>query len=294
MKYGCIIFLLSIPVLVLAQQQKPVKFEPGLISNGGQFGLTISPDAITALWVESNGRRDTLVIKESRKINGVWQTPVIASFSNTTAQWKDIDPLFSPDGKTVLFQSNRQVPGKPDRIGFDIWGVNQTANGWSEPYHLGNVINSDIAESYASITTKGDIYFMKDNDNKKGNSDIYVSRLLNGVYQEPVNIGAPVNTIDHRESNPYIAPDESFLIYFSSDPNGFGEVDLLISFQTNGKWSEPKNLGAPINTVNAEFCPFYHAGEKRLYFSVQIKAANRMIEDLYYIHFDPEVHRNKN
>jgi len=291
MKPVLVIVSLCFPFFLFAQKE-PIKFEPGKISNGGVFGLTISPDGNTALWVESNGRRDTLIIKESQKINGVWQEPVIASFSTATAAWKDIDPVFSPDGQQVLFQSTRPVPDQPNRTGFDIWAVKRTANGWSAPYHLGNIINTDVSESYASITTSGHIYFMKENENKQGNSDIYVSRLVNGIYQNPENIGAPVNTIDHRESNPFIAADESFLIYFSSDPKGLGEVDLYISFNKNGTWTTPKNLGSPINSSMAEFCPFYHAKEKRLYFARQDRSGTRMKEDLYFISFDPDKFRD--
>ncbi len=276
----------------LFAQKPPIKFEPGKISNGGVFGLTISPDGNTALWVESNGGRDTLVIKESQKINGIWQQPEIASFSTATAAWKDIDPIFSPDGQQVLFQSTRPVPDQPNRTGFDIWAVKRTAKGWSAPYHLGNTINTDISESFASITTAGHIYFMKENENKKGNSDIYVSRWINGAYQVPENIGLPVNTVDHRESNPFIASDESFLMYFSSDPKGLGEVDLYISFNKNGTWTTPKNLGSPINSPMAEFCPFYHAKEKRLYFARQDRSGVRMKEDLYFISFDPDQFRD--
>lgn len=270
---------------------QPFLFEPDLISNGGVFGLTISPDSKTALWVQSNGRRDTLLIMESHKLQGKWTTPKPASFSTTNAQWKDIDPMFSPDGKLVLFQSTRPVPGKPDREGFDIWAVRREKKGWGQPYHLGNKINSDASESYASITRNGTIYFMKENEDKLGKSDIYRSELKNGEYQDPVNIGMPVNTSE-RESNPFISPEEDYLIYFSTDSSGYGEVDLYISFRKGGKWTSPKNLGQPINSALAEFCPFLHKKEKRLYFSRQQKQSDRMLENLYFIEFDIEKYRD--
>ncbi len=113
------------------------------------------------------GEGDTLVILQSDKIKGRWTKPVRVSFSATDAQWKDIDPIFSPDGKTVLFQSTRPVPDRPNRTGFDIWAVDKTATGWTAPYHLGNVMNTDASESYASVTRKGDIYFMKDHRRKR-------------------------------------------------------------------------------------------------------------------------------
>jgi hypothetical protein len=270
---------------------QPFPFEPDIISNGGVFGLTISPDSKTALWVQSNGRRDTLLIMESHKLQGKWTAPKPTSFSTTNAQWKDIDPMFSPDGKLVLFQSTRPVPGKPNREGFDIWAVRREKKGWGQPYHLGNKINSDASESYASITRSGTIYFMKENEDKVGKSDIYRSERMNGEYQDPVNIGIPVNTSE-RESNPFISPEEDYLLYFSTDSSGFGEVDLYISFRKDGKWTSPKNLGQPINSALAEFCPFLHKKEKRLYFSRQQKLPDRMLENLYYIDFDIEKYRD--
>ncbi|NCU03297.1 MAG: hypothetical protein GXC73_04855 [Chitinophagaceae bacterium] len=292
MKYTLLAVTLLFFQNLFAQQTVQV-FEPDIISSGGQFGLTISPDSKTAFWVYSNGARDTLQIMQSVKRNGKWQKPVTAVFSTRTAAWKDIDPMFTPDGKTVLFQSNRAVPGKPDRKGFDIWASHLTKDGWSEAVHLGNVINSDSSESYASATRKGDVYFMKSNEDGKGLSDIYVSRFVKGSYQTPINIGAPVNTTA-RESNPFISAKGDYIIYFSSDPKGLGEVDLYISFYKNGKWSEPKNLDAPINSADAEFCPFVHEKEKRLYFSRQkkIPGSSRMVEQLVWIPFDVNSYRN--
>lgn len=285
-----LLLVFQLSYFALTAQPQPQKFEPGKISDGGVFGLTISPDSRTALWVKSNGRRDTLVIMESNKTKGVWSQPIVAGFSTVSAEWKDIDPMFSPDGQLVLFQSNRPVPGKPERQGFDIWAVKRERNGWSEPFHLGNNINGEGSESYASMTSKGDIYFMKDNEAKAGNSDIFVSRLIDGQYQPPQNIGLPVNTL-FRESNPFVSPDEGFLIYFSDDSAGLGEVDLYISFRSGDGWSKPKSIGVPVNSKLAEFCPFYHRKEKRLYFSRQEKTTGRMYEDIYFVPFDVDAHR---
>lgn len=287
MKYILLIFT-AICLLSYQQKTEPILFEPNLISDGGVFGLTISPDSKTAFWVKSNGKRDTLSIMESEKIEGKWTQPKVASFSTSMGEWKDIDPVFSPDGKTLLFQSNRPVATAPHRKGFDIWKVRKLKNGWSKPYHLGNTINTDASESYASITKSGTIYFMKETE--KGNSDIYFSEFKNGEYQEPKNIGMPINT-ENRESNPFISPKEDYIIYFSDTKEGYGEVDLYISFKKNKQWTTPQNLGAIINSEHAEFCPFVHQKEKRLYFSRQIKQENRMLEDFYYIDFDSKKYK---
>jgi len=263
---------------------EPVLFEPNIISDGGVFGFTLSPDGKEAFWVQSKGKRDTLIILTSRLVGGTWQTPKPASFSTNDGKWKDIDPVFSPDGKTILFQSNRPVESMPARKGFDIWAVKKTPKGWSEALHLGNIINTDTSESFASMANNGNIYFMKSNENGVGLSDIYVSKFVKGAYQKPENLGFPVNT-NFRESNPYISPKEDYLIYFSTDSTGFGDVDLYISYNKNGKWSPPTNLGQPINSAVAEFCPFVHQKQKRLYFARQRKESDRFVENIYWYPF---------
>jgi len=280
-------FLIILFSLSSFAQTGPQLVEPGIISTGGVFGFALSPDGNEAFWVKSNGGRDTLIIMHAHKVRGNWQTPAPASFSGNVGVWKDIDPVFSPDGSMVLFQSNRPVAGKPDRTGFDIWAVKRTKKGWSDPYHLGNVINSDDSESFASITRRGHIYFMRDNPDKVGSSDIYVSRLIKGVYQEPVNVGLPINTT-FRESNPFISPDEDYIIYFSSDSTGYGDVDLFISYHTDNQWSTPENLGKPINSAIGEFCPFYHTRQKKLYFCRIERKNGRLVENVYSYSFQPK------
>ena len=261
---------------------------PGLISNDGVFGFTLSKDGKTALWVHSGGKRDSLYILETRKIKSEWSTPRLASFSTKTNKWKDIDPIFSPDGKFVYFQSTRPVTGNADKADFDIWRVEKTKTSWKEPIHLGNILNTEASESYASVSKDGTIYFMKDHPDKAGNSEVYFSKLINNQYDVPVNMGAPINT-SYRESNPFISPKGDYIIYFSNDTSGHGEVDLYISFKKGQSWSAPKNLGPNINSKLAEFCPFVH--KKKLYFTRQVKTDGRMKENIYVVNFDAKVYK---
>ena len=269
-------------------QALPQVFMPGLISNDGVFGFTLSEDGKTALWVDSGGKRDSLFIMESRKIKSKWSSPSLASFSTKTNKWKDIDPIFSPDGKFVYFQSTRPVPGKADKTDFDIWRVEKSKTSWKEPLYLGNILNTDASESYASISNDGTIYFMKDHPAKAGNSEIFFSKLKNNQYEAPENMGAPINT-PYRESNPFISPKGDYIIYFSNDATGFGEVDLYISFKEKNGWSIPKNLGPKINSSIAEFCPFVH--KKKLYFTRHEKKDGRLNENIYVVDFDANDYR---
>lgn len=283
------VVLLSCWALVAAPAAAadPAKFLAGVVSNDGVFGLTLSPDGTHALWVDSGGGRQRLVIMEMRRRDGAWQTPSVAPFSGTPG-WKDIDPMFSPDGKTLIFQSNRPVPDKPAREGFDIYAVERGAGGWGPVRHLGHDINTDESESSAAIAANGSIYFMKNGPG--GDSDLWVSVLRDGRYGVPRNLGLPVNTAA-RESNPYVAPDESYLVYFSA-ATADDSPDLFISFRDNGQWGAPRRLKAPINSpdpVDAEFTPFVQGST--LYLARQRRENGRFIENVYAYPFNAQDYR---
>ena len=274
----------------LQAQSLPEIYQPGTVSNEGVFGFTLSPDGNRALWVSSGGKRDTLRIMESRKIRRKWTAPAIASFSTARGEWKDIDPVFAPDGKKLLFQSTRNTHRASGRTDFDLWAVDLGPGGWGSPYPLGDSVNSTLSESYASMSRDGTLYFMKENPVNRMQSDIYMAVLDKGQYRQPQPLGHPINTSE-RESNPFISPEGDYLLYFSSDKYGLGEVDLYISFRHKEGWSAPRNLGAPINSALAEFCPFVHARQRKLYFSRQEKTEGRMKENIWSVDFDPRDYR---
>lgn len=120
-------------------QELPVTFQPGIISTGGEFGLTISPDSKRALWVRSGGKRDTLVIVESVFRDGQWQKPAIAGFSAGKGQWKDIDPMDYRKG-------DRQVQRKPFVLGY-------TEEFYSKELKENRVLNIYLPDGYRESDT---------------------------------------------------------------------------------------------------------------------------------------------
>jgi hypothetical protein len=131
----------------------------------------------------------------------------------------------------------------------DIWFVSREEDGWGEPQHLGSPVNTDGIEANVSFSENGDMYFQsRDREGGHGADDIYVSRHMNGGFSKPENLGEPVNS-RFTEGVPFIAPDESYLIFHSNRPDRTSpEFELYICFRKqDGTWTEPINFGSRIN-----------------------------------------------
>ncbi|MBS1111412.1 MAG: hypothetical protein H6Q88_3404, partial [Anaeromyxobacteraceae bacterium] len=149
----------------------------------------------------------------------------------------------------------------------DIWVVSRTEVGWGEPTSLGAVVNSDRDDYYPTLTLDGTLYFSSNRAGSLGQNDVYRARRRDGRWTAPENLGAPVNTAG-REYDPFIAADESYLIFASERPGGFGGADLYLSVhEPDGSWGEPRNLGPAINTAESEYTPMLSPDGKYLFFT---------------------------
>src|SRR5262249_26593167 len=224
----------------------PALFAEGVISTGDmELNTAFTPDGKTLYFTKRTPRPLLWVIVVSHFRGGKWSAPEVAEFSG---QYSDFDPIVSPDGKKLYFCSNRPVDGQP-RQDFDIWMVEKTATGaWSAPKHLDAPINTKSQESYPSVTADGTLYFSSNREGGKGRGDIWRARLVDGRYGEPENLGEAINS-QFFEGDPFIAPDESYLVFVSyGRPDGFGDGDLYISFHREGAWTKAVNLGPEINS----------------------------------------------
>jgi hypothetical protein len=127
-------------------------------------------------------------------------------------------------------------------------------------------VNSDGYDNYPAVTANGTLYFASERAGGKGRADLYRSRLVDGRYTAAENLGDPINT-PSVEADPYIAPDESFLIFCTEREDGFGEGDLYISYRNADSWTKPVNLGATINAAAFDYTPLVSPDQKRFYWS---------------------------
>ena len=92
--------------------------------------------------------------------------------------------------------------------------------------------------------------------------------LLTGFYasQPAENLSAAINT-PSTEADPYIAPDESYLIFISTRRGGHGSGDLYISRRDGDGWSAPENMGPSVNGDDSDYTPFVSGDGETLYFA---------------------------
>lgn len=125
----------------------------------------------------------------------------------------------------------------------------KTSTGWSEVKSLGPMFdNEELGIMRLTASTKGTYVF----DDYKSSEGIRISEIKNGTRQEPKIMSAAINSGEWI-AHPFIAPDESYLIWDAEKENGYGDNDLYISFKQNdGSWGPAINLGDKINSEFAE------------------------------------------
>lgn len=262
---GCVSAPAVKPLAHLAATAEPSVFAPGVISTGDVFASAFTPDARTVYFVRASPDRSGVSIWESHHTQDGWSAPVTSAFSG---EHRDIDPFVSVDGRTLYFNSVRpHRAGEAVRTDFYIWLAARLPDGrWGEPFNPGTPLNSDSSDIYATATADGTVYFVSRRAGGAGGNDLYRARRTRSGYAEPENLGPAINTA-YAESNPYVSPDERYLIFFSDRPGGYGRSDLYISVRQGDGWGAPRNLGPLINTPDAEFCPIASPDGLTFFFS---------------------------
>lgn len=235
--------------------QHAAPFAPGIISTGDyESHATFTPDGreLYFLKLAPNFSRWTIFV--SRYNNGRWSEPEVAPFSG---QFQDADPYITADGKHFYFISDRPVETGGERQSHhDIWVMDKTESGWSAPRHLPAPVNSDADEWYPVALKNGTLYFGSQRKESNGFSDIYRAVPQPDGSYSIQNLGSPVNT-GAGEYEAFVTEDEQLLLLaVTRRPDSLGDIDLYVSHkQSDGKWSEPVNLGPEINSSGRELSP---------------------------------------
>jgi hypothetical protein len=245
----------------------PQVFAPGIISlaNRRETKIVFSPNGKECLI--GIGTEGTFKILYLSCNNGNWTEPSPAYFiANERAQ----EPFFSPDGQKIFFTSHA-----------NIFVSTLLNNLWTTPVELGSPVNTVAEEYHPTVTNDGTLYFCSMRDNPNGY--IYRSRYNNGSYTTIEKLDTIINSSKSGTYDPFISPDESFLIFTTIYSEGFGKEDQYISFNVNDTWTKPQNLGALINTDKIEYGSYISPDSKYYFFSRPDGWGPEVPADIYWV-----------
>ncbi|MFN6944016.1 MAG: OmpA family protein [Cytophagaceae bacterium] len=218
----------------------------------------------------------------SYRVNNNWTTPKGISAAINT-DYHDASIGMSPDGKTLFIYK--------DEGNGDIFVCKLRKDGsWSRPEPIGTNINTKKHyENAATISADGKrLFFTSDRPGGEGDTDIYVSELdSKGKWGPAVNLGPKVNT-PYPEECPFLDLDGKTLYFSSRGHKGMGGFDIYKTvYDEKAKtWSEPENLGYPINSADDDV-HFALSGDGRHGYFTSIKEGGFGEKDIYKINMPP-------
>ncbi len=170
--------------------------------------------------------------------------------------YHDGPATFTSTGDTIFFTRNNYLKKKVkesshEEVNLKIYEAIRKDTNWIGLKEV--PFNSDnYSTGHPTISKDGNtMYFVSDMPEGKGGSDLYMSKRTNGEWQTPVNLGATINT-PYNELFPVLWKDT--VLYFSSEGHyNFGGLDIFKCVYRNGAWSDPVNVGYPLNTSYDDF-----------------------------------------
>lgn len=206
-----------------------------------------SPDGLEMFWTEYIHYTPTVenaVLFTTKVSNNNWLPVEHPPFADTA--YFENNPVMSVTGDTLYFLSLRPQGA--------FFRVTRIPGGWSQP----TALNVPIPTGYylglqLAVTRHGDLYFELTPINEN-QSDLFVSRLVNGVYQTAEKLDDAINS-EFTEWGPFVDPNGEYLIFSSNRPGMIGQqYDLYIGFKDgNGSWMPAMNMGYEVNSTGAYF-----------------------------------------
>ncbi|MCK5136176.1 MAG: PD40 domain-containing protein [Bacteroidales bacterium] len=206
------------------------------------YSGVISANGKMMVWVNSKAFYEAVYMTTRKERD--WTLPVL--ITPQIVSDGDLYPSgLSADGTNMLLVK-RQKKGNSD-----IWYSQYDGLLWSPAQPLHGEVNTNSNEDHASFDPEGNrIYFSSDRRGGVGGLDIYYSdRQPDGQWGDPVNMGEQINT-KKDETSAYISPNGSRFIFSSQGHFNMGGFDIFrCEIQEDNSWSQPTNMGFPINTT---------------------------------------------
>ena len=241
----------------------PEPFAPGIVTTKGwEYGAIFSPDMKEFYFLRNNEETDKheLVVYENK--NNQWH--------QTGVSPRQGQPIIAPDGKTMHL--GRRYKERTDA-------------GWSVRKSLDAPFD-DVLIMRMSSSAKGTYFFdeiIADGNGGYKDAPIQSSRLVDGKYEEPKPLNKEINS-GKMNSHPFIAPDESYIIWDSERDDGFGDGDIYISYkQDDGSRGKAINMGDKINTDAWDAAASVTPDGKFLFFNRNVGSEDNQNIDIFWL-----------
>ncbi len=197
-----------------------------------------------------------------------WTQPVPLAGPINTAGVED-SPFLSPDGEWFFFvfiPNPNSTPQEQLLDGFSgIWVAQRAGDNWGEPQRVA-LADAGVASLDGCPTLFGStIYFCSARQGNQRENDIYTVDWTKGTAANWQNAGELLNS-NYGIGELHISEDGQTLVFASRRPDGLGGHDLWNSTWEDGKWGEPVNLGASVNTTGDENRPYLSQDGQTLWY----------------------------
>jgi hypothetical protein len=275
--------LMKVPLYLKKENQ-------GDLVNGrfSDYNPVVSADESSMVYAKGGQFQDFVYF--TKKVNGKWTLPVdiIPNFGLGFEE-KNYPTSLSDDGRELYIYR----PG-PDYDG-NIFVSRRNKNDiWSNLIKLNDNINTKYWESHATISHDGMfLYFTSNRKGTFGMLDIWVSkRDSTGDWGPAKNMGPVINT-EYNEESPFLGKDDKTLFFSSAGHLNMGGYDNFYStLMENGQWSEPLNLGYPLNTTDDDLF-FNPVGDGYSAYYTMIDSGDFGLQDIYRIEVFSKDHPRK-
>lgn len=243
----------------------PINIGPGINTADPEYFPTITVDGKTILFtrriedgrVEGPFQEQEDFFVSQLGDNLIWATAVPMP-NNVNTVNNEGAPTIAPDGRALVFVGCPDVTGqdygehRSGKGSCDLFITKKLGSRWTNPVNLPGAVNTYTWESQPSLSSDGKTMYFIRRVSRRGepdDSDIFVTRLMDdGNWSTAERLPMNVNT-PFQEESVLIHPDGRTLYFASRGHVGMGGSDLFVTrMDGEGNWSEPENLGYPINT----------------------------------------------
>ncbi|MFT5822155.1 MAG: tetratricopeptide (TPR) repeat protein [Crocinitomix sp.] len=264
-----------------------------------EYSPVISVDGTTLFFTSKRLRLDSTNFEQISYENGLYYEDIYICYRDRDGNWTEPEYLgfcrprrndasisSSADGQTVFVYQ--------DINGGDVYYSENTDTSFNNLQKFpAEELNTEHWESHATMSNDENyLYFVSDRPGGLGGRDIYrLKKLPNGEWSKAFNLGPTINS-EFDEESPFLGVDNKTMYYSSNGPRSMGGFDIFVTqIDEEDHWSEPVNMGYPLNTVDDDIFYTTTADGRTGYYSSE-KLDGQGDKDIYSVYGDNDYIQN--